>query len=102
MAWVGAGNAMLSAAQLELIQVLRLICFMGMSSFALHLANLAEAKGIDLAGASVKIMICSVETLSAAKREKLARMWGVEVFDVFGMSEVGLMGAENVAHDGIH
>ena len=29
-------------------------------------------------------------------------MWGAEVFDVFGMSEAGLMGAENSAHDGIH
>lgn len=102
MAWVGAGNATPSAAQLELIQALRPTCFMGMSSFALHLANLAEAKGIDLAGSSVKTMICSAETLSAAKREKLARMWGAEVFDVFGMSEAGLMGAENAAHDGIH
>ena len=102
MAWVGAGNATPSAAQLELIQALRPTCFMGMSSFALHLANLAEARGIDLAGSSVKTMICSAETLSAAKREKLARMWGAEVFDVFGMSEAGLMGAENAAHDGIH
>jgi phenylacetate-CoA ligase len=29
-------------------------------------------------------------------------MWGAEVFDVFGMSEAGLMGAETSAHDGIH
>lgn len=102
MAWVGAGNAMPSLAQLDLIQALRPTCFMGMSSFALHLANLAEAKGIDLAASSVKTVICSAETLSAAKREKLSRMWGANVYDVFGMSEAGLMGAENAAHDGIH
>jgi phenylacetate-CoA ligase len=76
--------------------------FIGMSSFALHLANLAEAKGINLAAGSVRKLVCSAETLSAAKREKLARLWGAEVFDVFGMSEAGLMGAENAAHDGIH
>jgi phenylacetate-CoA ligase len=29
-------------------------------------------------------------------------MWGAEVYDVFGMSEAGLMGAESQAHDGIH
>ena len=29
-------------------------------------------------------------------------MWGAKVDDVFGMSEAGLMGAENAAHDGIH
>jgi phenylacetate-CoA ligase len=102
MIWVGAGNAYPSAGQLELIQTLRPTVFIGMSSFALHLANLAEAKGIDLAASSVRKLVCSAETLSAAKREKLARMWGAEVFDVFGMSEAGLMGAENSAHDGIH
>jgi phenylacetate-CoA ligase len=102
MVWVGAGNAYPSGAQLELIQTLRPTVFIGMSSFALHLANLAEAKGIDLAAGSVRKLVCSAETLSAAKREKLSRLWGAEVFDVFGMSEAGLMGAENSAHDGIH
>ena len=102
MVWVGAGNSYSSAAQLELIQTLRPTVFIGMSSFALHLANLAEAKGIDLAASSVDKLVCSAETLSAAKREKLARLWGADVFDVFGMSEAGLMGAENSAHDGIH
>jgi phenylacetate-CoA ligase len=50
----------------------------------------------------VRKLVCSAETLSAAKRGKLSRLWGAEVFDVFGMSEAGLMGAENSAHDGIH
>ena len=102
MAWVGAGNAMPSAAQLDLIRSLEPTVLIGMSSFALHLANLAEASGVDLAGSSVKKIVCSAETLSDAKREKLARMWDAEVYDVFGMSEAGLMGAENAAHDGIH
>jgi phenylacetate-CoA ligase len=102
MVWVGAGNSYSSAAQLDLIQTLRPTVFIGMSSFALHLANLAEAKGIDLAASSVEKLVCSAETLSAAKRQKLARLWGADVFDVFGMSEAGLMGAENSAHDGIH
>jgi phenylacetate-CoA ligase len=102
MVWVGAGSAYPSAGQLDLIQTLRPAVFIGMSSFALHLANLAEAKGINLAACSVRKLVCSAETLSAAKREKLSRMWGAEVFDVFGMSEAGLMGAENSAHDGIH
>jgi phenylacetate-CoA ligase len=102
MVWAGAGSAYPSALQLELIQNLRPTVFIGMSSFALHLANLAEVKGIDLASCSVKKMICSAETLSNAKREKLSRMWGAEVFDVFGMSEAGLMGAETSSHDGIH
>ncbi len=102
MVWVGAGNSYPSIAQIDLIQNLKPTVFIGMSSFALHLANLADAKGIDLASSSVRKLVCSAETLSAAKREKLSRMWGAEVFDVFGMSEAGLMGAETTAHDGIH
>ena len=62
MVWVGAGNAYPSAAQLELIQTLRPTVFIGMSSFALHLANLAETKGIDLAASSVRKLVCSAET----------------------------------------
>lgn len=102
MTWVGAGNTCPSDVQLNLIQTLKPTVFLGMSSFALHLANLAEAKGIDLAGSSVRKVVCSAETLSDAKRTKIARTWGADVYDVFGMSEAGLMGAENAAHDGIH
>jgi phenylacetate-CoA ligase len=102
MIWVGAGNVCPSEVQLTLIQNLKPTVFMGMSSFALHLANLAAAKSINLASSSVRKVICSAETLSDAKREKIGRMWGAEVYDVFGMSEAGLMGAENAAHDGIH
>ncbi|MGQ0653586.1 MAG: phenylacetate--CoA ligase family protein, partial [Betaproteobacteria bacterium] len=102
MNWAGAGNAMASEAQLELIRMTGPSVLIAMSSFALHLANLAEAKGIDLAAGTVRKIVCSAETLSAAKRAKLARSWGAEVYDVFGMSEAGLMGAEAARHDGIH
>lgn len=102
MLWVGAGNAVPSAGQLDLILSLKPAVLIAMSSFALHLANLADTKNIDLANGPVKTVVCSAETLSEAKREKLTRMWGAEVYDVFGMSEAGLMGAEGDAHDGIH
>jgi len=102
MLWVGAGNAVPTIGQIELIETLRPTVVMGMSSFALHMANTAQARGIDLAAFGVQKLVCSAETLSQAKRDKLQRLWGAEVFDVFGMSEAGLMGAESAAHDGIH
>ncbi len=102
MAWVGAGNSVPSAAQLALIQSLEPTVLISMPSFALHLSNLAAEQGIDLTRSSVKKIICSAEPLSDAKREKLARTWGAKVFNVFGMSEAGLMGAEGAAYDGIH
>lgn len=102
MSWVGAGNAVPSRAQIELILTLKPTVLIAMSSFALHLINLADAEGIDLSESSIRKVICSAETLSDAKREKLGRTWGAEIYDVFGMSEAGLMGAEGDAHDGIH
>jgi phenylacetate-CoA ligase len=102
MNWVGAGTAVPSAAQIELIRTIEPTVLIAMPSFAIHLANLADAEGIDLSESSVRIIVTSAETLSEAKREKLQRVWDAEVYDVFGMSEAGLMGAESAAHDGIH
>ena len=98
--WAGAGTTTPSALQLELIQRLRPTVWIGMSSYGLHLANLAEAGGVDLAGSSVTTVMCSAEPLSEAKRDKLGRAWGARVRDTFGMTEAGMMGAEDEALGG--
>lgn len=96
----GAGTTTPSALQLELLTRLSPQVWMGMSSYGLHLANLSEQLEIDLAAGSVETVICSAETLSAAKREKLQRMWGAKVRDSFGMTEAGMMAAEDGEVDG--
>ena len=98
--WAGSGATTPSALQLELIDRLRPTIWMGMSSYGLHLANLAEARGLDLAARSIETLLCSAEPLSDAKREKLARQWGARVRDTFGMTEAGMMGAEDEAGRG--
>jgi phenylacetate-CoA ligase len=98
--WAGSGTTTPSVLQLELIERLKPTIWMGMSSYGLHLANLAEARGLDLAAGSIETVLCSAEPLSDAKREKLARQWGALVRDTFGMTEVGMMGAEDEAGRG--
>jgi phenylacetate-CoA ligase len=93
--WAGSGTTTPSVMQIELIDRLKPTIWMGMSSYGLHLANLAEARGLDLAASSVKTVLCSAEPLSEAKRAKLARQWGAQVRDTFGMTEAGMMGAED-------
>jgi phenylacetate-CoA ligase len=93
--WAGAGTTTPSPIQVDLIQRLRPTVWMGMSSYGLHLANLAESLGVDLAAGSVRHIVCSAEPLSDAKRDKLARAWGARVRDTFGMTEAGMMGAED-------
>jgi phenylacetate-CoA ligase len=100
--WAGAGNSTPSAAQLDLINRLQPSVWMGMSSYGIHLANMAEDQGLDLAGSSVKTIMTSAEPMSDTKRAKISRMWGAEVWDGFGMTECGMMGGESQARDGFH
>ena len=90
--WAGSGASTPTALQLELIQRLQPTVWLGMSSYALHLANLAEAKGIEL---KIKTIMTSAEPVSQAKREKIERTWGAKLVDTFGMTEAGMMGAES-------
>jgi len=98
--WAGSGTTTPSAMQIELIDRLKPTIWMGMSSYGLHLANLAEARGLDLAARSIETVLCSAEPLSDAKRDKLARQWGARVRDTFGMTEAGMMGAEDASGRG--
>src|SRR5437762_8723621 len=91
--WARSGASTPSALQLELIQRLKPTIWLGMSSYALHLANLAEAKGMDLS--SVKRVMTSAEPVSQAKRDKIERSWSARLTDTFGMTEAGMMGAED-------
>jgi phenylacetate-CoA ligase len=90
--WAGSGASTPSALQLELIQRLKPTVWLGMSSYALHLANLAEARGLNL---QVKKIMTSAEPVSQAKRDKIERTWGAKLTDTFGMTEAGMMGAED-------
>ena len=100
--WCGAGTNTPSETQLELIDHLKPTVWLGMASYGLHLANLAEAKGFNLAGSTVKKLIVAAEPLSPVKRQKLERAWGAEVFDHFGMTEAAFVAGEGIGHYGLH
>ena len=100
--WCGAGTNTPSEVQLELIDHLKPTVWLGMASYGLHLANLAESKGFDLKNSTVKKLIVAAEPLSAVKRKKLETAWGAEVFDHFGMTEGAFVAGEGVGHHGLH
>jgi phenylacetate-CoA ligase len=64
--WCGAGTNTASEMQLQLIDELQPTIWAGMASYGLHLANLAESKGFDLANSSVTKIIVAAEPLSQA------------------------------------
>jgi phenylacetate-CoA ligase len=100
--WCGSGSNTPSLNQLELIRELKPTIWAGMASYGIHLANLAEAHGIDLAASSVRKIIVAAEPLSPAKRQKLERSWGADVSDQFGMTEGALVSVQSPRHDGLH
>lgn len=99
--WAGAGTTTPSATQLQLVVELKPTVLAAMPSFALHLANLAEAEGIDLAASSVRKLLVSAEPLTPAKRAKLERVWGAEVFNSFGMTEGAMTAVERAGAGGM-
>ncbi len=102
MIWAGAGTSTPSALQLDLIKTLKPTVWLGMASYGLQLASLAERDGFDLANWTVKKVLCAAEPLSKSKRRKLEQLWGAEVYDQFGCTEGSSMGSESDAHDGLH
>jgi len=99
--WCGSGSNTASLNQLELIQRLKPTIWAGMASYGIHLANLAEDHGIDLAASSVRKIIVAAEPLSPAKRQKLERSWGAEVSDQFGMTEGALVSVQAPHEEGL-
>ena len=99
--WCGSGSNTASLSQLDLIQRLKPTIWAGMASYGIHLANLAEAQGIDLAASSVRKIVVAAEPLSPAKRQKLERSWGAEVSDQFGMTEGALVSVQAPQEDGL-
>jgi len=99
--WAGAGTTTPTPIQLELIRELKPTVLAAMPSYALHLANVAEAQGIDLAASTVRKILVSAEPLTDAKRDKLERAWGAKVHNSMGMTEGAMIFVERAGMKGM-
>ena len=103
MVWVGAGNAYPSGgaaradpdAAPDRVHRHEQLCAASRQS-----GGSERHRSRRLVGAQARLLGGDAVGRPSARSSR--RMWGAEVYDVFGMSEAGLMGAENAAHDGIH
>ncbi|MDB5321567.1 MAG: Phenylacetate-coenzyme ligase [Phycisphaerales bacterium] len=74
-------------------------------TYALRMAEVARAEGIDLARAKVSKLIVAGEPGGsvAAIRERIQAAWGARVYDHTGMTEIGALGFEcDQAPGGVH
>ena len=57
-------------------------------SFSLHLYDVAKDMGIDFAGLKLRVGICGAEPWSEAMRAEMEKKLGIDVLDVYGLSEI--------------
>ena len=65
-------------------------------SFALHMAETAKAEGYDLKkDFKLKCGIFGAEPTSAGLKEEVARVWGIDYYEIYGLSEIIGPGVSN-------
>jgi phenylacetate-CoA ligase len=71
-------------------------------TYAMKLADVARAEGIDLVNSSVRALIVAGEPGGSVPeiRQRMATAWGARVFDHWGMTDLGSLGIESEADPG--
>ena len=98
------GGGMSSVARLHALIDHRATVLCCTPSYALHLAEVAAAEGIDLSASAVKTLVVAGEPGGsiAGTRARLESLWpGARVFDHHGMTETGPVTYECPARPGV-
>ncbi len=98
------GGGLSSLARLELIRTAGATVVCCTPSYALHLAEVAANRQIDVTRLGVRVLIVSGEPGGsiAATRSRIAEAWQARVFDHGGATEVGPWGFADDAQRGLH
>jgi phenylacetate-CoA ligase len=73
-------------------------------TYALHLAEVADEEGIDIANSNVRVTIHAGEPGASipATKQRIETTWGARSYDHAGATEVGAWGFECQAQQGVH
>ena len=96
----GAGN---TPRQIKLAKDFKTRALTGVVSYGIRIMEVLEEEKLELP--DLEIGIFGAETFSESLKAKITKGLGVEVFDIYGMTEtggVGTLGMDCKAHDGIH
>ncbi|MEK7372823.1 MAG: AMP-binding protein, partial [candidate division NC10 bacterium] len=102
MAIPGGGQD--SAQRLSAIEALGVTAICCTPSYALHLAQVARERGVDLRRLGVRTMVQAGEPGAGipSVRARLEEEWGARAYDHAGMTEMGAYGFECQAQAGLH
>ena len=96
----GSGN---TERQIRLAKDFDTRIFTAVISYTTRIIEVMEKMGVELP--SLEIGIFGAETVTPAMCEKIRNRLGMDVFNIYGMTEtggVGTLGMDCQAHDGIH
>lgn len=98
---ISSGN---TRRQLETMRDFGTTVLAGTPSYALYLAEYAREHGIDPRSLGVRTGFFGAEPWSEAMRAQIEQDWGIEAFDIYGLTEIigPGVGAECAEHDGLH
>ena len=99
---VGPGTLTPSKETIRIIEQKGITAFFATPYYAMRLADVASEMGVNPADLGVKRFVVTGENLTCAARKRIEESWHTEVFNVFGLAEAGVAGAECRAHKGMH
>lgn len=96
------GGGLSTEVKLQKIMELGVTVLATTPSYAFRMAERAAEMGIDIKNSQVRILITSGEpgALIESVKNRLSELWGAEVYDNIGATEVGSWGFECEAHPG--
>ena len=98
------GGAMTTEQRLRTMVELRATVLCSTPTYAIRMAEVAPAAGIDLAASDIRITVHAGEPGASvpATRDLIERSFGARCFDHTGMTELGPTGVSCDARDGVH
>ncbi len=98
---ISGGN---TRRQLQLMTDYNVTALACTPSYALHLADAMAESGIDLDKLKLKKGVFGAEPWTENMRLELERKWGIQAYDIYGLSEVMGPGVSNdcMFHSGLH
>ena len=93
-----------SERQIKLMKYYGTTFIAGIASYAIHLGQIARKMGIEPSELNVKNGIFGAETFTKEMKKRLSKMWGMDVHDIYGLTEMCGPGvsADCDMHDGLH
>ena len=103
-ALVVPGGGQSSAQRLHMMQATGATVLVCTPTYALHLAEVAAAEGIDLASSSVRVSIHAGEPGASipSTRQRIEEAWGARAYDHIGMTEMGAYAFTCIDQDHVH